>query len=99
MRRTTSRSSARGERQLVLERLRQELAVVRELTVDQPRGQRDAADPEDDLVGAHADADRLGAVRRGDARPSSSQRPGRARSPRSSPSSGASSVVSLTLSR
>ena len=55
MRRTTSVELARRQAQLVLEGLGQQLAVVRELAVDQPRGQHDAADLEDDLVRAHAD--------------------------------------------
>jgi hypothetical protein len=43
----------------VLVGLGQQLAVVRELTVDQARGQRQPVDLEHDLVGAHADADVL----------------------------------------
>ena len=53
---------AAGEPQLVLVGVRQQLAVVRELAVDQPRGEHDAADREDDLVGAHGDAQRLGVL-------------------------------------
>ena len=48
-----------GQLQLVLERVREQLAVVRELPVDQPRGQDHPADLEDDLVRPHRDAQRL----------------------------------------
>ena len=50
IRRTTSVSSARGQAQLVLDRLGQQLAVVGELTVDQARGEHGVAELEDDLV-------------------------------------------------
>ena len=68
MRRTTSVSSRAGQAQLVLERLGQQLAVVRELAVDQARGEHHAADLEDDLVLADADGERLAARLLGDPR-------------------------------
>src|SRR5262249_47452613 len=45
------------KRQLMLELLRQELAVVRELSVDAARRKPDAVGREDDLVLEHADLD------------------------------------------
>ena len=48
-----------GEAQLVLDRLRQQLAVVRELAVDQARGEHDVAELEDRLVLPDADGDRV----------------------------------------
>ena len=62
MRRTTSSELLARRGELVLVGLGQQLAVVRELTVDQAARERDAADLEDDLVGAHADADLLDVV-------------------------------------
>ena len=97
MRRTTSSELGAVERQLVLVGLGQQLAVVRELAVDQARRERQAVDLEDDLVGAHADADRLVALG-GRGAPAPAAR-ARARWPRSRRSSGASRRVSLTLRR
>ena len=57
MRRTTSVISVRRQRQLVLVGVGQQLAVVGELAVDQPRREHDAAGLEDDLVRAHRDAE------------------------------------------
>ena len=89
---------AAGQAQLVLVGVGQQLAVVGELPVDQPRGQHDAADLEDDLVGAHATRPAvLRARRRRSARAPAARAP--ARWPRTSPSSGASSFVSLTARR
>ncbi len=51
--------SALDEAQLVLDRLRQQLAVVGELAVDQARGEHDLAELEDDLVLTDADRERL----------------------------------------
>ena len=90
---------AAGAAQLVLVGVGQQLAVVRELAVDQPRREHDAVDLEDDLVRrAPTTRERLGAavLRRCASAPAA---PAPARWPRSEPSSGASSCVSLTDSR
>jgi hypothetical protein len=50
-----------ADAQLVLVAVGDQLAVVRELAVDQARRQHGAADLEHDLVGAHADPDDVGA--------------------------------------
>ena len=52
----------------MLDRLRQQLAVVRELAVDQPRGQHDVAELEHDLILRDADRQRLAVGLLGDAR-------------------------------
>ena len=67
-RRTTSASSAFGQRQLDLERLGQQLPVVRELAVDAARRQPGVAGPEDDVVLVHAELDRVAAARAATAR-------------------------------
>ena len=97
MRRTTSRSSSRDTRQLVLVGLGQQLAVVGELAVDQPARERDAADLEHDLV-RRGRRSRISSTSSRTRRPSSSSaRAGTLAS--KPPSSGASSRVSFTLSR
>ena len=52
----------------MLDRLRQQLAVVGELAVDQARGEDDVAELEDDLVLPDADGQRLAGRLLGDAR-------------------------------
>ena len=47
----------------MLERLREQLLVVRELTVDAPRRQPDVGGCEHDLVVVHAELDRVSALR------------------------------------
>ena len=82
---------------LVLERLRHELAPARKLPLDQARGDQDARGPEDDLVARQGDLDFL--------RPSAATIRASSRSARagtlasSACATAASSFVCLTLSR
>ncbi len=55
MRRTTSVDLRAREPQLVLDRLGEQLAIVGELAVDEPRGEHDVADLEHHLVLPNAD--------------------------------------------
>jgi hypothetical protein len=59
---------ARRQRELVLIGIGQELAIVRELTIDEARREHVAADLEDDLVGAHRDRQGVGGGRLRDPR-------------------------------